>query len=113
MGALAHTIAMTRVSFCGDNVIQHYFCDIFPLLKLSCSSTPVNVLLVILVGGFNLLTKTSAIFISYAFIIVSTLQIPSAEGRSKAFGNCGSHLTVVGVFYGSHIYLLYALNQHH
>ncbi|XP_049634322.1 LOW QUALITY PROTEIN: olfactory receptor 151-like [Suncus etruscus] len=106
-GALAHTVAMTRVSFCGDNVIQHYFCDIYPLLKLSCSSTHVNVLLVILVGGFNLLTTTSTIFIFYAFIIVSILRICSAEGRSKSFGTCGSHLTAIEVFYGSLIFMYF------
>ncbi|XP_055971065.1 olfactory receptor 151-like [Sorex fumeus] len=107
LGALAHTVAMTRVSFCGDNVVHHYFCDIFPLLKLACSSTHINVLLVILVGGFNLLTTTSTIFITYVFIIVSILRIPSAEGRSKAFGTCGSHLTAVGVFYGSLIFMYF------
>ncbi|XP_004604832.2 olfactory receptor 151-like [Sorex araneus] len=106
-GALAHTIAMTRVSFCGDNVIRHYFCDVFPLLKLSCSSTHVNELLVIYVGGFNVLTSTSTIIISYVFIIANILRISSAEGRSKAFGTCGSHLTAVGVFYGSIIFMYF------
>ncbi|XP_054988168.1 olfactory receptor 151-like [Sorex araneus] len=105
--ALTHTIAMTKVSFCGDNVIHHYFCDIFPLLKLSCSSTHVNELLVFYVGGFNVLISTSTIIISYAFIIANILRISSAEGRFKAFGTCGSHLTAVGVFYGSIIFMYF------
>ncbi|XP_007520762.2 olfactory receptor 8A1-like [Erinaceus europaeus] len=101
LGALAHTTAMLRISFHGDNIIQHYFCDIFPLLKLSCSSTNLNELIVLLVGGFDMLATTGTIIISYVFIIASILRMSSAEGRSKAFGTCGSHFTAVGIFYGS------------
>ncbi|XP_004605190.2 olfactory receptor 151-like [Sorex araneus] len=100
-GALAHTLAMTRVSFCGDNVIHHYFCDIVPLLKISGSNTNLNEFMVLFVGGFDMLSTTGTIIVSYAFIIASILRIPSAEGRSKAFGTCGSHFTAVGIFYGS------------
>ncbi|XP_004469372.1 olfactory receptor 8A1-like [Dasypus novemcinctus] len=107
LGAMAHTIPMTRISFCGDNVVYHYFCDILPLLKLSCSSTYTNELLVILVGGFDVLATTVAITISYVFILINILRIPSAEGRSKAFSTCGSHLTAVGVFYGSIIFMYF------
>ncbi|XP_007950341.1 olfactory receptor 151-like [Orycteropus afer afer] len=105
LGAMAHTIFMTKLPFCGNNVIHHYFCDIIPLLKLSCSSTYINELLVILVGGFNVLATTMPIIISYAFILSNILRIPSTQGRSKAFGTCGSHLTTVGVFYGSIIFM--------
>ncbi|XP_004688850.1 PREDICTED: olfactory receptor 151-like [Condylura cristata] len=107
IGALSHTISMTRISFCGDNVIHHYFCDIIPLLKLSCCSTYINELLVIFVGGFNVLSTTGTIIISYAFIIANILRIPSAAGRSKAFGTCGSHLTAVGIFYGSIVFMYF------
>ncbi|XP_036786216.2 olfactory receptor 151-like [Manis pentadactyla] len=106
-GAIAHTTSMIRLPFCGDNLIRHYFCDIFPLLKLSCSSTYLNELLVVLVGGFNLLATTTTIIISYIFILATILQIPSAEGRSKAFTTCGSHFTAVGVFYGSMIFMYF------
>ncbi|KAM9572559.1 olfactory receptor 8D4-like [Trichechus inunguis] len=105
-GGMPHTIFMIRLSFCGDNVIHHYFCDIIPLLKLSCSSTYINELLLILVGGFNVLATTVPIIISYAFILSNILRIPSAEGKFKAFSTYGSHLTVVGLFYGS-IILMY------
>ncbi|XP_006871083.1 PREDICTED: olfactory receptor 8D2-like [Chrysochloris asiatica] len=100
-GAIVHTVFLTRLSFCDDNLIHHYFCDIMPLLKLSCSSTYINELLVILIGGFNVIATTVPIIISYAFILSNILRMPSAEGRSKAFGTCGSHLTAVGIFYGS------------
>ncbi|KAM9631657.1 LOW QUALITY PROTEIN: uncharacterized protein ACIGJ3_017818 [Trichechus inunguis] len=105
--AVPYTISMIMLFFCEDNVIHHYFCDILPLLKLSCSITYINELLVVLVGGFNALATIMAIIISYAFILCNILQIPSAEGKSKAFSTCGSHLTAVGFFYGSIIFMYF------
>ncbi|XP_007520761.1 olfactory receptor 8A1-like [Erinaceus europaeus] len=105
--ALSHTVAMVKLSFCGDSVIHHYFCEILPLLKLSCSSTYVNELLVVTIGGFNVLTTTGSIVISYVFILTTILRMSSGEGRSKAFGTCGSHLTAVGIFYGSIIFMYF------
>ncbi|KAM9646737.1 olfactory receptor 8A1-like [Trichechus inunguis] len=107
IGAVPFTISMIMLFFCEDNVIHHYFCDILPLLKLSCSITYINELLVVLVGGFNVLATIMAIIISYAFILCNILQIPSAEGKSKAFSTCGSHLTAVGFFYGSIIFMYF------
>ncbi|XP_037363787.1 olfactory receptor 151-like [Talpa occidentalis] len=107
LGAFAHTLSMVRISFCGDNVVHHYFCDIVPLLKLSCSSTNLNELMILLVGGFDMLSTTGTIIVSYAFIIANVLRIPSAEGRSKAFGTCGSHFTAVGIFYGSIVFMYF------
>ncbi|KAM9632895.1 olfactory receptor 8A1-like [Trichechus inunguis] len=107
IGAVPFTISMIMLFFCEDNVIHHYFCDIPPLLKLSCSITYINELLVVLVGGFNVLATIMAIIISYAFILCNILQIPSAEGKSKAFSTCGSHLTAIGVSYGSIIFMYF------
>ncbi|XP_012400552.1 olfactory receptor 8D1-like [Sarcophilus harrisii] len=103
--ALVHTCCMARLSFCGPNMIKHYFCDIIPLLKLSCSSTYINELVVMTVGIFNVISTTAAIFISYSFILTSILRMQSAEGRSKAFSTCSSHLTAVAVFYGTMIFM--------
>ncbi|XP_027703372.1 olfactory receptor 8D1-like [Vombatus ursinus] len=94
-----------RLSFCGPNVIKHYFCDIIPLLKLSCSSTYLNELLLMVIGTFNVFSTTVAIFISYAFILTSIFRIQSAEGRAKAFSTCSSHLAAVAVFYGTIIFM--------
>ncbi|XP_007956898.1 olfactory receptor 151-like [Orycteropus afer afer] len=110
MGAITatiHTIFMTKLFFCEDNVIHHYFCDVLPLLKLSCSSTSINEFLLALVGGFDVSVTTVAILISYAFILCNILQMSSAEGKSKAFSTCGSHLIAVGVFYGSLIFMYF------
>ncbi|GAB1294064.1 Olfactory receptor [Apodemus speciosus] len=100
-GATVHTTRMTMLSFCGSHIVRHYFCDILPLLTLSCSSTHINEVLLFIIGGVNTLAPTLAVIISYAFILTSILRIRSNEGRSKAFGTCSSHIMAVGIFFGS------------
>ncbi|XP_015422771.1 PREDICTED: olfactory receptor 8B4-like [Myotis davidii] len=100
-GAMAHTGNMLRLTFCGSNIIDHYLCEVLPLLQLSCTSTHVNELVFSIVVGMVIATSSISIFISYALILSSILRIPSAEGRSKAFGTCGSHITAVALFFGS------------
>ena len=100
-GATVHTTRMSMLSFCGSHVISHYFCDILPLLSLSCSSTHVNEILLFIIGGVNTLAPTLAVLISYAFIFSSILHIHSIKGRSKAFGTCSSHLMALVIFFGS------------
>ena len=100
-GATVHTARMSTLSFCGSHTISHYFCDILPLLSLSCSSTHINEILLFIIGGVNTLVPTLAMLISYAFILSSILRIRSSDGRSKAFGTCSSHLMAVGIFFGS------------
>lgn len=106
-GALVHTSYISSRSFCGTNVIHHYFCDILPLLNISCSRDYTKELLVMLVVSFNVFACALAIFVSYAFILSNILRIRSAEGRSKAFSTCSSHLAAVGVFYGSIIFMYF------
>ncbi|XP_009005387.2 olfactory receptor 8B3-like [Callithrix jacchus] len=100
-GAMAHTGCMLRLTFCEANTINHYFCDILPLLQLSCTSTYINELVVFIVVGINIIVPTVTIFISYGFILSSILHISSKEGRSKAFSTCSSHIIAVSVFFGS------------
>ncbi|XP_036599927.1 putative olfactory receptor 8G3 pseudogene [Trichosurus vulpecula] len=99
------TSGLARLSFCGNNVISHYFCEISPLLKLSCSSTYFNEFLVMLLVVINTFITILPILISYAFILSSILRIHSAKGRFKAFSTCGSHLASVAVLYGSIIFM--------
>nr|XP_048273328.1 olfactory receptor 8B3-like [Myodes glareolus] len=99
--AVAHTACMLRLTFCDANTINHYFCDIPPLLQLSCTSTYVNEVMIFVVAGINLVVSTSTIFISYASILSSILRITSSEGRSKAFSTCSSHIIAVFLFFGS------------
>ncbi|XP_055271016.1 olfactory receptor 8D1-like [Moschus berezovskii] len=107
VGALIHTSFISSRSFCGTNVIHHYFCDILPLLNISCSRDYTKELFVMILVGFNVFACAVAIFTSYAFILPSILCIHSAEARSKAFSTCSSHLAAVGVFYGSIIFMYF------
>ncbi|XP_076968084.1 olfactory receptor 8B3-like [Tamandua tetradactyla] len=100
-GAMAHTGCMLRLTFCDANTINHYFCDVLPLLQLSCTSTHVNELVVFTVCGINIIVPSLTIFISYGFILCSILQIKSMEGRFKAFSTCSSHIIAVLLFFGS------------
>ncbi|XP_006209891.1 olfactory receptor 8C8-like [Vicugna pacos] len=99
-GAVVHTGCMIRLIFCDSNIINHYMCDIFPLLQLSCSSTYINELVVSVVVGTVIIVSSVIIFISYALILFNILHIPSVKGWSKAFSTCGSHIITVGLFYG-------------
>ncbi|XP_036601247.1 olfactory receptor 8G1-like [Trichosurus vulpecula] len=100
-GATAHTGCMLKVLFCKDNVINHYFCDLNPLLELSCSSTYDNEVMIFCLSTFNIIIPTLTILSSYIFIIASILRIRSTEGRSKVFSTCSSHMAAVGFFFGS------------
>ncbi|KAM4848388.1 olfactory receptor 8G50-like [Urocitellus parryii] len=101
MGATAHTTCMLRVLFCKDDKINHYFCDVLPLLELSCSSTFVNEVVVLCSSAFNIFVPVLSIVSSYIFVIASILRIRSTEGRYKAFSTCSSHISAVGLFFGS------------
>ncbi|ERE75230.1 olfactory receptor 8B3-like protein [Cricetulus griseus] len=99
--AVAHTVCMLRLTFCDTNIINHYFCDIPPLLQLSCTSTYVNKLVIFVFASINIIVPTSTILVSYGFILSSIFHISSSEGRSKAFSTCSSHIIAVSLFFGS------------
>ncbi|KAB1254794.1 Olfactory receptor 8B3 [Camelus dromedarius] len=100
-GASAHTGCMLRLTFCNVNIINHYLCDILPLLQLSCTSTYVNELVVLIVVSINIAVPSVTILVSYIFILTSILHIRSAQGRSKAFSTCSSHVIALSILYGS------------
>ncbi|XP_004438562.2 PREDICTED: olfactory receptor 8B3-like [Ceratotherium simum simum] len=104
-GAVAHTGCMLRLTFCNANTINHYFCDIFPLLQLSCMSTYVSELVVFIVVGTNVIVPSFIIFVSYGFIISSILHISSMGRRSKTFSTCSSHIIAVSLFSGSFAFM--------
>ncbi|XP_078518747.1 olfactory receptor 1F1-like [Lissotriton helveticus] len=99
--SLLHTIIITKLSFCADNHIRHFFCDATALLKLSCSDTSTNELLIFSEGTLILLCPFLFILVSYVIIIFSILKIHSGKGRWRAFSTCSSHLTVVSFCYGT------------
>nr|XP_060502963.1 olfactory receptor-like protein DTMT [Panthera onca] len=99
--SLLHTLLMARLSFCADNVIPHFFCDMSALLKLACSDIQINEMVIFILGGLVIIVPFLLIFLSYARIVSSILRVPSAGGICKAFSTCGSHLSVVSLFYGT------------
>nr|XP_023397324.1 olfactory receptor 150-like [Loxodonta africana] len=101
IGATVHTGCTLRVIFCKAKIINHYICDLFPLLELSCSSTYTNEPVLFCFSGLNILGPALAILGLYISIIASILQIHSTAGRSKAFSICCSHISAVSIFYGS------------
>ncbi|XP_004459611.2 olfactory receptor 8G50-like [Dasypus novemcinctus] len=105
IGATAHTTCMLRVYFCKADIINHYFCDPFPLMALSCSSTFINEVVIWCFSAFNIFVPILVILGSYVFIIASILRIRSTEGRSKAFKTCSSHISAVAVFFGSSAFM--------
>ncbi|XP_039742478.1 olfactory receptor 3A1-like [Pteropus medius] len=102
--ALTHTVAISTLNFCGPNVINHFYCDLPQLFQLSCSSTQLNELLLFCLSILMAGVPVILIVTSYIHVAAAVLRIRSAEGRKKAFSTCSSHLTVVGIFYGTGVF---------
>lgn len=111
--ALLFTIKIFTLTFCGSNVISHFYCDDVPLLLMLCSNAQEIELLIILFSAFNLISSLLVILMSYILILTVIFQMHSAEGRKKAFSTCGSHLMVVVVFYGSLLFMYMQPNSTH
>ncbi|XP_069325997.1 olfactory receptor 4X1 [Eulemur rufifrons] len=101
-GGLLHSVGQTvlvlQLSFCGPHVIDHYFCDVHPVLKLACADTLLTGLLIIANGGSISAISFSVLLASY-LVILRSLRSRPAEGRRKALATCASHVAVVGLFF--------------
>ncbi|XP_053416195.1 olfactory receptor 5B12-like [Nycticebus coucang] len=100
-----HTGFTFCLSFCHSNVVHHFFCDIPPMLALSCSDIYVNEIVLFILASFNVCFALTVILTSYVFIFIAILRMRSAEGRKKAFSTCASHVTAVTIFYGTVIFM--------
>ncbi|ELR51050.1 hypothetical protein M91_04281, partial [Bos mutus] len=105
--ALYHTLLLTQLSFCADLSIPHFFCDLDALLKLSCSDTSLNELAIFTAGVAVIVLPLVCILISYGHIGATILKVPSTKGICKALSTCGSHLSVVSLYYGTIIGLYF------
>ncbi|XP_015985682.2 olfactory receptor 13C7 [Rousettus aegyptiacus] len=103
--AMVQTSLAMRLPFCGDNIINHFTCEILAVLKLACADISINVISMTVANVIFLGIPVLFISFSYVFIIATILRIPSAEGRKKAFSTCSAHLTVVVVFYGTILFM--------
>ncbi|XP_053325637.1 olfactory receptor 5I1-like [Spea bombifrons] len=98
-----HTACLLRLIFCGPNIMDNFFCDATPLIKLSCSDTTIDEIMLITTPGILGPSCFILILVSYSYIVSSILKINSMEGRYKTFSTCASHLIVVSIFYGTGI----------
>ncbi|KAM6158213.1 olfactory receptor 5G9-like [Rhynchocyon petersi] len=87
--------------FCGPNVIDHYFCDIPPVLRLACSDTTTASIVLLFFSALVTVPTVSVILVSYAYILITICRMRSLEAQRKAFSTCASHLTALSLFYGS------------
>ncbi|XP_049636738.1 olfactory receptor 8K3-like [Suncus etruscus] len=99
--SLITTIKIFISSFCGHNVISHFYCDSLPLLTLVCSGTHDVEMIILIFSAFNLVSSLLIVLVSYVLILMAILRMKSAEGRRKAFSTCGSHLTAVVILYAT------------
>uniref|UniRef100_A0A5F9CNE6 Olfactory receptor n=1 Tax=Oryctolagus cuniculus TaxID=9986 RepID=A0A5F9CNE6_RABIT len=105
--ALLHTHLLARLSFCRVNTLPHFFCDLSALLKLYSSDTSVSELVILTVGTVVITLPFICILVSYGYIGATILRTPSIKGICKAFSTCGSHLSVVSLYYGAIIGLYF------
>ncbi|XP_001366894.2 olfactory receptor 2A1/2A42-like [Monodelphis domestica] len=101
--ALVNVILILRVPFCGNLEVNHFFCELLSILRLTCANIWVNQVMVFITSFLFLLGPFCLVLVSYMRIIWAILRIQSGEGRKKAFSTCSSHLCVVGLYFGSGI----------
>ncbi|XP_076424796.1 olfactory receptor 4P4-like [Peromyscus maniculatus bairdii] len=104
MHSASQLLVTVFLPFCGPNEIDHYFCDVYPLLKLACSNTHIIGLLVIANPGLIALVTFVVLMLSYFFILY-TIRAYSVESRKKALSTCSSHLTVIVLFFGPALFI--------
>ncbi|XP_053216332.1 olfactory receptor 6C74-like [Podarcis raffonei] len=102
---MAPAITLFQMPFCGPNAMDHFFCDIGPLIKLACTDTSLLELLVLLTAALSLLGTLTINIASYINIISTIIHIPSTIGRKKSFSTCASHIIVISITYGSCIFM--------
>ncbi|XP_043829259.1 olfactory receptor 5I1 [Dromiciops gliroides] len=105
LSSLVHTSFAFILTYCDKNIINHFFCDLPPLLKLSCTDTSINELLLSTYGSSVEVICFIIIIISYFFILLSVLKIRSSSGRKKTFSTCASHLTSVAIYQGTLLFI--------
>ncbi|KAG8544408.1 hypothetical protein GDO81_022536 [Engystomops pustulosus] len=104
LNSMTHTICTFRLPYCDDNKINHFFCEIMPLLKLACADTYINEIIVFTADFILGICCFTLTFVSYVFIINTIMKIRSAKGKRKAFSTCASHITIVSMYYGAVIF---------
>ncbi|XP_037696560.1 olfactory receptor 8H1-like [Choloepus didactylus] len=102
--SLVNVLCMNHMHFCSSNVIYHFFCDIFPILSLSCTETYDTEIMIFILSSITVMVSFITISVSYASILSTILKINSASGKHKAFSTCASHLLGVTIFFSTMIF---------
>nr|NP_001376114.2 olfactory receptor family 5 subfamily B member 3B [Canis lupus familiaris] len=105
LNASIHIGGTFSLSFCMNNEVHHFFCDIPAVMVLSCSDRHVSELALVYATTFNIIFALLVIFVSYIFIFITILKMHSSSGYLKAISTCASHLTAVSIFYGAVIFM--------
>ncbi|XP_012656973.1 olfactory receptor 5K1-like [Otolemur garnettii] len=103
--SMIHVGFLFRLTFCGSHQINHFFCDILPLYRLSCVDPYINELMILIFSGSIQVSTITTVIISYLCILLTILTMKSKEGRSKALSTCASHFLSVSIFYGSLLFM--------
>ncbi|XP_040606237.1 olfactory receptor 5H8-like isoform X1 [Mesocricetus auratus] len=102
---LLHEGFLFRLTFCNSNIIHHFYCDVMPLLKISCTDPSLNYLMLFIFSGSIQVFSILTILISYTLVLISILKQKSIKGIKKAFSTCGAHLLSVSLYYGSLLFM--------
>ncbi|XP_069083522.1 olfactory receptor 5AP2-like, partial [Pleurodeles waltl] len=105
LNALTHAALTFTLPFCDSNEITHFFCDVPPILMISCADTAINEIVLISLAGGLILLCLIIILISYAYIVVAILMISSSEGRWRTFSTCSAHFVCVIIFFGTLVFM--------
>ncbi|XP_039712779.1 olfactory receptor 5H2-like [Pteropus medius] len=103
--AFIHIGVLFRLTFCNSNIIYHFYCDIIPLFKISCTDPSVNVLMVFIFSGSIQVFTILTVLVSYTLVLFTILKKKSLQGIKKAFSTCGAHLLSVSLYYGSLLFM--------
>uniref|UniRef100_A0A9L0KA28 Olfactory receptor n=1 Tax=Equus asinus TaxID=9793 RepID=A0A9L0KA28_EQUAS len=101
LNSIVQTSFTFSLPFCSSNHIDHFFCDVPPLLRLACTNTAINKLVMFGICGLIIVSVTLVVLVSYGYITVTILRMQSGAGRHKVFSTCGSHMMAVSLFYGT------------
>ncbi|XP_027799031.2 olfactory receptor 5H18 [Marmota flaviventris] len=103
--SLIHEGFLFRLTFCNSNIIHHFYCDIIPLFKISCTDPSINFLMVFILSGSIQVFTIVIVLVSYTLVLFTILKKKSVKGMRKAFSTCGAHLLSVSLYYGPLLFM--------
>ncbi|XP_069083493.1 olfactory receptor 5G25-like [Pleurodeles waltl] len=113
INSIIQTTFTFMLPFCRSNRISHFFCDVPALLKLSCSDTTLNELVLVLVAGGLILVSVVIVFVSYTYIVLTVVKISSSAEKWKAFSTCSAHFVCVAMLYGTLTFMYAKFSSNH